>query len=50
MEIEPGHRNARIQYANLLLRVHYEDVVADLEGQVRRLLDFCGLPFEPACL
>ena len=22
----------------------------DLEGSVRRMLDFCGLPFEPACL
>ncbi len=30
--------------------VAYEDVVADLEGQVRRLLDFCGLGFEEACL
>mgnify|MGYP006199149383 CR=1 FL=1 len=25
-------------------------VVADLENEVRRILDFCGLPFEPACL
>jgi hypothetical protein len=33
-----------------VLRVHYEDVVEDLEGSVRRLLDFCELPFEPACL
>jgi tetratricopeptide (TPR) repeat protein len=33
-----------------ILRVRYEDVVADLETQVRRLLDFCGLPFEEACL
>ena len=33
-----------------VLRVRYEEVVADLEGQVRRLLDFCELPFEPACL
>ncbi|MFC0590657.1 sulfotransferase [Novosphingobium aquiterrae] len=33
-----------------VLRVRYEDVVADLETQVRRLLDFCGLPFEAACL
>lgn len=33
-----------------VLRVHYEHVVADLEGQVRRVLDFCGLPFESACL
>ena len=33
-----------------VLRVQHEDVVADLSGQVRRLLDFCGLPFEPACV
>ncbi len=33
-----------------VLRVHHEDVVADLEGSVRRILDYCGLPFEPACL
>lgn len=33
-----------------VLRVHYEDVVGDLEGAVRRILDHCGLPFEPACL
>ena len=33
-----------------ILRVRYEDVVADLETQVRRLLDYCGLPFEEACI
>jgi len=33
-----------------VLRMHYEDVVDDLAGQVHRLLDFCGLPFESACL
>ena len=33
-----------------VLRVQHEDVVDDLEGNVRRLLDFCGLEFEPACL
>ncbi|MEX1197755.1 MAG: sulfotransferase [Pseudohongiellaceae bacterium] len=33
-----------------ILRVHHEDVVEDLETQVRRLLEFCGLEFEPACL
>jgi len=33
-----------------VLRVHYEHVVADLEGQVRRVLDFLGLPFEQQCL
>jgi hypothetical protein len=31
-------------------RVIYEDLVEDTEVQVRRLLDFCGLPFEPGCL
>jgi tetratricopeptide (TPR) repeat protein len=33
-----------------ILRVWHEDVVADLEGNVRRMLEFCGLPFEPQCL
>lgn len=36
----PGH----------VLRVDYEKVVDDLETQVRRLLDYCELPFEEACL
>ena len=33
-----------------VLRVQHEDVVDDLEGQVRRMLDFCGLPFEQSCV
>jgi tetratricopeptide (TPR) repeat protein len=33
-----------------VLRVHHEDVVDDLEFEVRRILEFCGLPFEPACM
>ncbi len=33
-----------------ILRVQHEDVVADLEGSVRRLLDFCGLAYEPGCV
>lgn len=33
-----------------VLRVQHEDVVEDLEKQVRRILDFCGLEFEPSCL
>ena len=33
-----------------VLRVHHEQVVEDLEGNVRRLLDFVGLEFEPRCL
>ena len=31
-------------------RVIYEDMVADTEAQVRRVLDYIGLPFEPGCL
>ena len=33
-----------------VLRVQHEDVVDDLEGQVRRILAHCRLPFEPACV
>ena len=31
-------------------RVIYEQIVEDTEAEVRRLLDYCGLPFEPECL
>jgi len=33
-----------------ILRVYHEDVVNDLEGNVRRILEHCELEFEPACL
>jgi len=33
-----------------VLRVQHEDVIEDLEKQVRRMLDFCGLEFEESCL
>jgi tetratricopeptide (TPR) repeat protein len=33
-----------------ILRVEHEDVVENLEGSVRRILEFCGLPFESQCL
>ena len=33
-----------------VLRVRHEDVLDDLEGQTRRMLDHIGLPFEEACL
>ena len=35
---------------DFVLDVQYEEVVADLEPQVRRILDFCNLPFEEECL
>jgi len=31
-------------------RVIYEEMVANTEQEVRRLLDYCSLPFEDACL
>ena len=33
-----------------ILRVNNEDIIADLEGQVRRILEFCGLSFENDCV
>jgi tetratricopeptide (TPR) repeat protein len=33
-----------------VLRVEHEAVVEDLEANVRRILDFCGLEFEPQCV
>jgi tetratricopeptide (TPR) repeat protein len=33
-----------------VLRVQHEDVIDDLETQVRRILDFCGLEFEESCV
>ncbi len=33
-----------------ILRVQHEDLVEDLEGNVRRILAFCGLQFEPGCV
>jgi hypothetical protein len=37
-------------FPGAVLDAHYEDTVTDLEGQVRKLLEFCGLPFEDRCL
>ncbi len=33
-----------------ILDVQYESVVADLDSQVRRILDYCELPFEESCI
>ncbi|HTV96553.1 MAG TPA: sulfotransferase, partial [Steroidobacteraceae bacterium] len=43
-----GHWDAALP--GKVLRVQYENVVEDLEGNVRRILEFCGLPFEQACV
>jgi tetratricopeptide (TPR) repeat protein len=33
-----------------MLELSYEEVVGDLEGQARRLIDYCGLAWDPRCL
>jgi hypothetical protein len=33
-----------------VLRVYYEDLIAEPEREIRRVLDWLGLPFEEACL
>ncbi len=33
-----------------ILRVHYENIVNDTENQIRRILEYCKLPFEQQCL
>ncbi len=33
-----------------LLEVGYEELVSDFEAQARRIVEFCGLPWDPACL
>lgn len=38
------------QLPDRILDQSYERLVSDSEQQIRRLLDFCGLPFEPDCL
>lgn len=36
--------------ASHFLEVDYEDVIGDIEAEARRMLDFLGLPWDPACL
>ncbi len=35
---------------NFVCEIRYEELVGNFEPQVRRILDFCGLPWDPACL
>lgn len=50
-----GYRELMAHWRSVLppgamLDVAYEDVVDDLEGQARRLIDYCGLPWDDRCL
>jgi tetratricopeptide (TPR) repeat protein len=59
---DPGHIASRFgEYRRVMehwrgvlpvpvLEVDYEETVADLEGVARRLVDWCGLEWEPGCL
>jgi hypothetical protein len=38
------------QYPGLIYDYVYEELVERPEAEIRRLLDFCDLPFDPACL
>ncbi|TPG04970.1 sulfotransferase family protein [Rhodanobacter glycinis] len=38
------------KYPSRVFDLSYEALVAEPEPVIRRLLDFCGLPFDPACL
>jgi hypothetical protein len=40
----------RLLPAGTMLEVQYEDVVADPETQARRIVDYCGLAWDEACL
>jgi hypothetical protein len=33
-----------------ILEVSYEEMVADQEGMTRKLVEFCGLPWDEQCL
>jgi hypothetical protein len=49
-EFDTSLRLALAQHPTHVHESVYEDLVADPERHIRRLLDFCGLPFDPACL
>lgn len=36
--------------AGSFIEVQYEDIVADMEGQAKRLIEYVGLPWDDACL
>lgn len=37
-------------YPGRILHVHYESLINNQEVEIRRILDYCNLAFEPACL
>lgn len=39
----------RMSVDDRILDVYYEELVHDAPGQLRKILDFCGLAYDPAC-
>ena len=48
--IEMANRWRGFVSPDRLLDVHYETLVGNFEAEARRILAFCGLPWDPACL
>ena len=40
----------RLAMPGAILDVDYEDIILDHEKEIRRIIDWCGLPWDPACL
>ncbi len=40
----------RTAMPGVILDVDYEDIIQDHEKEIRRIIDWCGLPWDPACL
>ncbi|MEO8748518.1 MAG: sulfotransferase [Rhodanobacter sp.] len=49
-DFERSVRHWQALYPSQVFEHTYEGLLADPETHIRRLLDFCGLPFEPDCL
>ncbi|MDR2013452.1 MAG: sulfotransferase [Rhodanobacter sp.] len=49
-EFDTSIRAALALHPANLLEVVYEHLIAEPEREIRRLLEFCGLPFDPHCL
>lgn len=49
-DFDRAARHWKALYPERVREQVYEELIADPDTQIRALLDFCGLPFEPACL
>lgn len=49
-DFDRAARHWQVSYPEQVRTQSYEALVADPEAQIRGLLEFCGLPFDPACL